>query len=298
LNYVLGGLDLQAGDEILISNLEHPGMMGPLRLKEKRHGVVVKQVKLGVQPKSVDEIVQAFAGAITSKTKLIAVGHTVYITGLITPVKEISRMAHEKGVLVLADSAHGIGMMRLNMRDLGVDFFATSPYKWLGTPAGIGVLFVRKEAQEKLWPTVVSSGWDTATGARKYDPSGQRLDAMIYALGEAVDFQNRIGRDRIERRIKVLAAHLKLGLARIPGAKINTPSDPYLSAGLTAFALEGVESEKIVEYVLEKYNLVVRTIGNREAGTYAVRVSTPIYVSMKEVDLLLEGVEYLARHRA
>jgi selenocysteine lyase/cysteine desulfurase len=298
LNLVLGGLDFQAGDEILISNLEHPGLLGPLRLKEKRHGVVVKQVKLGLPPKSVDEIVQAFAAAITPRTKLIALSHTVFITGLISPLKELSRMAHEKGVMVLADSAHGAGMMRLNMKDMGIDFFATSPYKWLGTPAGIGLLFIRKEVQDKLWPTVVSSGWDTTTGARKYDPAGQRLDAMVYALGEAVDFQNRIGRERIERRIKALAARLKQGLAKIPGTKVNTPFDPYLSAGLTAFSLEGVAPGSIVDYVREKYNLVVRTIGNRQAGTSGVRVSTPIFISTKEVDFFLEGVEHLAQHRA
>lgn len=91
---------------------------------------------------------------------------------------------------------------------------------------------------------------------------------------------------------------IKQGLAKIPGVKINTPSDPYLSAGLTAFALDGVDPARIVDYVREKYNLVVRTIGNKAAGTLGVRVSTPIYVSMKEVNLLLEGVGRLAKNSA
>ncbi len=213
-------------------------------------------------------------------------------------IKEISAMAHGRGIPVLADSAHGLGMLNLNLRDMGVDFFASSPYKWLGAPTGVGLLYVRKESQDKIWPTVVSSGWENATGARKLDPSGQRADAMVYALGEALDFQTRIGKDRIERRIKTLAAYLKQGLAKIPGAKINTPADPYLSAGLTAFSVDGVDCQRIVEYVREKYNLVVRTIGNKDAGTLAVRVSTPIYISTKEVDMLLEGVTTLARHKA
>ena len=125
-----------------------------------------------------------------------------------------------------------------------MDFFASSPYKWLGAPTGIGLLYVRKEVQEKLWPTIVSSGWDTTKSARKYDPQGQRADAMVYALGEAIDFMNHIGKERIERRIKALAAYLKQGLSKIPGVKINTPSDPYLSAGLTAFAAEGVDCRR------------------------------------------------------
>jgi len=297
MNFVLNGLDLKSGDEILISDLEHPGLIGPLRLKEKRAGVVVKQAELGAQAKSVEAVVQAFSAAITPQTKLIAVSHTVYITGLITPLKELSRMAREKGILILADSAHGAGMLHLNMHALGVDFFASSPYKWMGTPTGIGILYVRKDVQDKVWPTVVSSGWDRPRGAGKFDPAGQRLEAMVYALGEAVDFQNRIGRDRVERRIKALASRLKQGLAKIPGVKVNTPMDPYLSAGLTAFSLEGVDGAAIVDYVREKDNLVVRTIGNREAGTAGVRVSTPIFISTKEVDLLLEGVDHLARRR-
>ena len=298
INFVVNGLDLKAGDEVLISNLEHPGGLGPLGLKAKRHGIVLKEVPIGPPHGDTASIVRAFEKAVTLQTKLIVVSHTVFVTGLITPIRELSRMAHEKGLLILADSAHGLGIMSLNMPDLGVDFFCSSPYKWMGTPTGIGLLYVRKEVQDKVWPTVVSTGWDQASGARKFDPSGQRADAMILALDEALDFQNRIGKVRIERRIKALSGRLKQGLAEIPGVKINTPSDPYLSAGLTAFALEGVDPAKIVDFVREKYNLVVRTIGNKAAGTYGVRVSTPIYVSTKEVDLLLEGLGRLSQNKA
>jgi len=296
LNFVINGLDLKGGDEVLVSSMEHPGSINPWRLKAKRYGVVIKEVPLGLPPKSTEEIVKAFAAAVTPRTKIISLGHTVYISGLISPIKELSKMAHDKGLLLMADSAHGLGMISLNMKELGCDFFASSPYKWLGAPTGIGLLYVRKEAQDKLWPTVVSSGWDTTASARKYDPQGQRADAMIYALGEAIEFIDHIGKVKVEKRIKTLAAYLKQGLAKIPGVKINTPLDPYLSAGLTAFSAEGVENSKIVDYVRDKYNLVVRTIGSKEMA--AVRVSTPIYISFKEVDMLLEGVNQLVRHRA
>ncbi len=296
LNFVINGLDLKPGDEVLVSNMEHPGAISPWRLKAKRYGVVIKEIPIGLPPKGTEEIVNAFAAAITPRTRIISVGHTVYISGLITPIKELSKMAHEKGVLVLADSAHGLGMISLNMKDMGCDFFASSPYKWLGAPTGIGLLYVSKDVQDKLWPTVVSSGWDTTASARKYDPQGQRADAMVYALGEAIDFIDHIGKVKVEKRIKTLAAYLKQGLSKIPGAKINTPLDPYLSAGLTAFSVPGVENSRIVEYVRDKYNLVVRTIGGKEMA--AVRVSTPIYISFKEIDMLLEGVNQLVRHKA
>jgi isopenicillin-N epimerase len=298
LNFVINGLDLKEGDEILMSNFEHPGHLGPWKLKEKRAGVKVKEVALGITPKSVDEIVGAFAAAITSKTRMISIGHTVFITGLITPLKELSRLAHDKGLLIMADSAHGLGMLDLDMQALGIDFFASSPYKWLGAPTGIGLLYVRKEALDKVWPTVVSSGWETVQRAAKLDPSGQRSDAMLFALDEALNFNNRIGKSRIERRIKALSARLKQELAKIPGVKVHTPVDPAISAGLTAFSMAGAEPARLVDYLREKYNLVIRTMGNREAGTYGVRVSTPIYVSTKEVDMVVEGVRTLLAHKA
>jgi len=298
LNLVINGLDLKEGDEVLISNFEHPGHLGPWKLKEKRTGIKIVQVDLGVTPKDAGEVVGAFAAAITSKTKIISLSHTVFITGLITPLKELSRLARDKGLLIMADSAHGIGMLDLDMKALGVDFFASSPYKWMGAPTGVGLLYVRKEVLDKVWPTIVSSGWDSAQGARKLDPSGQRSDAMLFALDEALNFQNRIGKSRIERRIKTLSARLKQELGRTPGVKVHTPVDPGLSAGLTVFSMAGVEAGKLVDYVREKYNLVVRTVGSREAGSYGVRVSTPIYISTKEVDMVVEGVRTLLAHKA
>ncbi len=297
INLIVSGLDMNEGDEVLVTSLEHPGHINPWRVKEKRFGITIKQVPMPLFPKTVDAIVKPFADAISPRTKIISISHTVYVTGLIMPVKELSELAHEKGLLLLADSAHGIGMMELDMHGMGADFFASSPYKWLGAPTGIGLLYVRKDVQEKIWPTIVSSGWDSAEGARKLDPQGQRADAFLFALDEALNFQNKIGRRRIERRIKALAGYLKRELAKIPGAKLHTPVDAYLSAGLTAFSVEGVDPAELVNYVREKYNLVIRTTGNAEAGTYGVRVSTPLYVSFKDVDLVLEAVKALKSHQ-
>lgn len=293
MNFVANGLDLKPGDEVLLSTMEHPGGTHPWRLKAKRYGITIKEVPLGLPPKSVDEIVDAFEKAITPRTKIISVSHTVYISGLITPLKELSAMAHKKGVLVLADSAHGLGMLDLNMKKLGVDFFATSPYKWCGAPTGVGVLYVRQDVQDKLWPTIATSGWDTYSDARRFETLSQRADAIIVALGEAINFQNRIGKQRIERRIKALAGYLNQELKNIPGIKVHTPCDPYLSGGLTVFSCKTVDPQKIVDFVREKYNIVVRTVGSREKGTYGVRVSTPIYVTYQDIDHFLEGVKTL-----
>ncbi len=295
MNFAANGLDMQEGDEVLISSMEHPGGTHPWKIKEARYGIKITEVPIGLPPQSVDEFVSAFRNAITPRTKVISVSHTVYISGLISPLKELSQMAHEKGILVAADSAHGLGMLDLDMNELGIDFFATSPYKWLGAPTGVGVFYVRKDVQDQLWPTITTSGWDQDS-ARKYETLGQRADALIIALGEALNFQNYVGKARIERRIKALAGYLKQELKKIPGVKLHTSEDPYLSGGLTAFSITGLDPQDVVDYVREKYNIVIRTVGNREAGTYGCRVSTHMYCSYDMIDQLLEGIRTLVRH--
>lgn len=297
MNFVANGLDMEPGDEVLISNMEHPAGIHPWRLKEKRYGISIREVPIGLPPKNVDDFVGPFEKAISSKTKIISISHTVFISGLIAPVKELCDMAHKKGVLVVADGAHAIGMLNLDMKDMGIDFYATSPYKWLGAPTGVGVLYVKKDVQERLWPTIASSGWDSNEGALKFESLGQRADPLIVALGEAMDFQNVLGRVRIERRIKALAGYLKQELKKFPGVRLHTSEDPYLSGGLTAFSIEGIDPETIVNYVREKYNIVIRTVGSEEKGTYGVRVSTPTYVSYKHIEFFLEGIKTLVSRR-
>ncbi|MFO8175028.1 MAG: aminotransferase class V-fold PLP-dependent enzyme [Longimicrobiales bacterium] len=290
MNFIANGLDLSPGDEVILSDMEHPAGLHPWRLKAERHGVVLKEAALGLPPASVDEFVGSFEKAITPRTRVISVSHTVFISGLISPVRELTEMAHRHGVLVLADSAHGPGMLDLDLHAMGVDFLAASPYKWLGAPCGCGILFVRDDVQDQLWPTIASSGWEDRESAQHLETLGQRADPIIFALGEAVDFQTRVGKDRIQRRIQSLATYLKEGLSEIEGVTLHTSMDPYLSGGLTAFSMEGVDPEAVVNYLRERYNLVTRTIGSDARGTRGVRVSTHVFVSTEDVDKVLEGV--------
>ena len=298
MNTAAHGLDMKEGEEVLLSSLEHPGGTHPWRLKEKRFGIKITEVPIAVPPKSTEEIVNAFEKAITPKTRAISISHTVYITGLIAPIKELSEMAHKHEVVVIVDSAHGIGMLDLDMHEMGCDVFCTSPYKWMGAPTGAGVMYVKKESQDKFYPLIASSGWDTNENAKRFETLSQRADPILFAVEEAVDFNNAIGKQRIERRIKTLAGYLKQELQKIPKVRLHTPTDPYLSGGLTALSIEGVKAETIVDYVREKYNIVIRTIGRDRDNTRGVRVSTNIYVSTGYVDMLLEDINYLAKRKA
>ena len=293
MNVGANGLDMAPGDEVLMTDLEHPGGTHPWNLKAQRYGIKIKQVHLNVPPKNTAEIIDAFEAAITPRTKAISVSHTIYITGMIFPVKELCQLAHKHNIIVIADSAHGVGMLDLNLHDMGVDVFCSSPYKWCGAPTGCGVLYVKRDVQDRIWAHSASSGWDGDT-AQKYQCLGQGADPLIFAFGEALKFQNIIGRDRIERRIKTLAARLKNALRQIPKARIHTPDDPYLSAGLTAFSIEGIQPSALVNHLREKYNIVIRTIGSTP-DTRGVRVSTHMYISDEQLNLLIKGINEIAQ---
>jgi len=293
MNVGANGIDMKPGDEVLMTDLEHPGGTHPWNLKAKRYGINIKKVHLNVPPKNTAEIIDAFEAAITPRTKAISVSHTIYITGMIFPVKELCELAHKHDIIVIADSAHGVGMLDLDMHDMDVDVFCSSPYKWCGSPAGCGVLYVKRAVQDRIWAHSASSGWNGNT-AKKYQGLGQGADQLIFAFGEALKFQNIIGRSRIERRVKTLAARLKEALHDIPKVKVNTPDDPYLSAGLTAFSIEGVQPSAIVNFLREKYNIVIRTIGS-SPETRGVRISTHMYISDNQLNMLIRGIQELAQ---
>jgi selenocysteine lyase/cysteine desulfurase len=295
MNFVTKGLDMKPGDEVLMSSLEHPAGIEPWKIKAKRRGIKIKEVRLNTPPKNKDEILNGFNDAINPNTRIIHISHVVYKNGLVTPLKEISALAHDKNVLVVADGAHSLGMIDLDMHELGADFYAASAYKWANAPIGSGFFYVKKDVQEELWPTVVAGGWDHVEGARRYENLGTAAYPVQIAFKEALTFLTNIGMKRVERRIKTLAAYLKREAAKIPGIRIYTPTDPTLSGGLTSLSLDGVTVEYLMNYVMEKYHIIIRTITFH--GIKAVRISTPVWISHKHVDMLLEGFQELSRKR-
>ncbi len=290
LNNIAYGLDLKPGDEVLMSNFEHPAGIGPWKTQEKRIGIKIREAKLAITPKNKDDILNAFNDAITPRTRIILVSHPIYKTGLIPPVKELARLAKDKNVLIAADGAHCVGMLDLDMHDLGVDFYVSSAYKWMGAPTGCGIFYVRKEVQDILWPNIVHKDWEGTKGSEKYGLLGTVAKPLIIAMGEAVRFQINIGKKRIERRIKTLASYLKENADKIPGVKIYTPLDSELSGGITVLGLDNVRVEHLVSYMQEKHNLLITPILRDKD---AARICTHIWISFKQIDILLNAMKEL-----
>jgi len=145
MNVIANGLDLHEGGEVIISTQEHPGCYEPWKMKAKRHSITVTEVFLGIPPKSADEVVNAFQKAITPRTKALCVACPIYLTGLVPPLKELNELTHKNNIILSIDGAHAIGMLNLDVKKLGIDSLASSPYKWYGAPTGCGILYVKTE---------------------------------------------------------------------------------------------------------------------------------------------------------
>ena len=291
MSFIANGLDLKAGDEVLCTFHEHPGGLEPWKIKAKRHGVVVKELPFPIPASDPAQILNRFEDAITPRTRVISVSHVTFPTGCLLPVGELASLARARGILTLVDGAHSIGMLNLDMHELGADFYASSPYKWAGAPVGTGFLYMRRESQERVWPTVASMGWDDdETGAMRYDRLSQRAGPLLLATIAALEFQDAIGRVRIEQRVRALAARLRDRLREIPGVTLYASDRPELCCGLTGFTLNGFDRIDVVKTLWRRNRVWVR---ETDYGLNTVRASTHHYNTQDQVDRLVEGIHQI-----
>ena len=297
---VINGLDLKQGDEILHSFHEHSSNVQPWKLKGSRDGVVLKEVPIPTPPENPDDILNLFNDAITSRTRVITTAHSTTVTGTLMPVKQLAAMCRDKNILCLIDGAHSLGHFEFDLHDLGVDTHASSCHKWLCSPAGTGLLYVREELIDRIWPNIVTQSWYLDQGARKYDRLSRRPWPQVAVLEDAIDFHMAIGKARIERRMRGLGSYLREKAAEIPGVKVYTGNDPRLSCAVTTLGIDGIDGQTVHDYIRERYDVYVspRTRGPvypaDPAGFNGIRVSTAYYNTFEQVDRVLAGLRELA----
>src|SRR4026209_2175318 len=168
LEILLMGMDLKSGDEILTTTQDYPRMLTTLRQREKREGLTLKLIKIPIPPKNLDEITAAFERGITSRARLLLVSHQVNITGQITPVKAVCEMARARGIETIVDGAHSFAQFNFKQSDLGCDYFGTSLHKWLYAPKGTGLLYIKRDKIEKIWPLMAAES-KQAGDIRKFE---------------------------------------------------------------------------------------------------------------------------------
>lgn len=292
-NFIVNGLNLKAGDEVIVFDQNHPTNNVAWDVRAARAGYAVKRVGVPQIPNDAEEILKTFRAAITPKTRVLAFTDVSNTTGVRMPSKELCRMARERGVYTHVDGAQTFGALPLNLREMGCDSYSASAHKWFMGPKEAGALYIRQERIAEIWPSVVGVGWgnkvDTAArGARKFETLGQRDDAAVSAMGTAVEFHNLIGRERIEARIRELATALKEGVSKIPGVTLRTSAKSELSAGVCVIGAEGKDHQKIYEALYAKH-------GVAGAATGGLRFCPHIYNTLEEIDRTVSALHQVVK---
>ena len=220
MNIFTHGLDWKAGDEVVYCDHEHGGGIGPITTLAKRIGIKPVVFNIPSPPSSVDQMVGLYEKAITPRTKMIMVSHMTYVTGLVTPVKELADLAQRRNILISVDGAHPLGMMDLDLKAMNVHHYAAAGQKWLMCGTGTGVCYIRRDVQDRIWPLMGAPG-DPKDGAKKYEAFGQRDVPSVLGMTAAVEMQNAIGKKNIEDRVRFLSTRLRAGLKPIPGVIVQ-----------------------------------------------------------------------------
>jgi isopenicillin-N epimerase len=293
LETLLMGMDLKSGDEIVTTTQDYPRMLTTLRQREKREGLKLKLIQIPIPPKNLEEITAAFEKGMTDRTRLILISHQINITGQITPVKGICEMARARGIETIVDGAHSFAQLDFKQKDLGCDYFGTSLHKWLYAPKGTGMLYVKRNRIDKLWPLMAAEA-KQAADIRKFEEIGTHSAAPKLAIGEALLFHNGIGGKRKEARLRYLSRYWMNRLKDVPKIRFNTSFDPKQSCAIANVQIEGTNPEAVTKYLIDNQRIFDVTIVQEEFQ--GIRITPNLYTTLGELDRFCEQMELIARH--
>ena len=247
MNSVATGLKLERGDEVLTTNHEHPGGLFCWDFLAKHHGVKVVPITMPAPVRDKAQFLELVERHLTPRTKVCSFQHVDTITGMQLPMADIAAITRPRGILLVCDGAQAPGMLDVDVKALGVDTYASSSHKWMLAPKGSGLLYIRKEVQDRIQPVLLYSGYNVYTAT-----SGTRDLPHILAHGVAMDFHNAIGRDRVEARCRELGTFLRERFGAIPSMKLLTPAQPELSSGLTSYSLSKGNHHEVYDRLIKQ----------------------------------------------
>ncbi|GIL23515.1 MAG: hypothetical protein BroJett042_20280 [Bacteroidota bacterium] len=292
ISYLANGITLQPGDEVLTTNQEHPGGRGGWLVKEKRYGVLFKEVAIGKPIKNAEEVYHDIINAFTPKTKVLIISHMISGSGAILPVKDICAEASRRGIFTILDGAQTVGHIKIDVKDIGCDAYAGCFHKWVGAPHGTGFMYIKQDKMKDIWTTVASARWDNHEDEGfRFTQRGTGNFPILKGLDAALDFLFEIGPDRVYERIKFLGQRLRTGLKQNPKVKIFSPADEAMCAGITVYNIAGMTGAQLQDEFWNRARMRPRASGE----VFGVRHCTHIFNSEEEIDKALAIVTELSR---
>ena len=283
MSLIANGLDLKAGDEVLTTDQEHPSGRGCWLLKQARTGIRIREAKMPIPPKNSGEIADALLSQIKPETRVLSFSGITTHSGLLFPIRQICDAARAKGIITVVDGAHLAGQVHFRLDDLGCDVFAGSLHKWMLTPPGCGVLYVHRDFQSKLWPTIVVDGWQNAKDAVKYMQLGCNNRAELEGVLEALRFIDELGAQRIYDRIHHLAQYAYGRAKQFSYLKLLSAPNPALYGGMVAFEVDRPD-----------YAPLWTKLAQRKVWTLRgpkIRISSHIHTRRSDIDLFFDTLK-------
>lgn len=291
LDMIIGGYPWKAGDEAIFAIQDYGAMQDMFDQVSRRYGVVLKKLSLPLHPANDEEIVNLYASAITSKTKLLMVCHMVNVTGQILPIQKICDMAHARGVEVMVDGAHAVAQIEFNLPDLHCDYYGASLHKWLAVPLGVGMLYVKPEHVSKIWP-VFAENEAAAKGIERLNHLGTNPVHMHLAIKDAVSFYRQLGPARKEARLRYLQQYWTSQVRNIPGINVNTPADPKRHGAIANVGLNRIKPAELAKRLLNEYKIYTVAIDSNDV--HGCRITPNVFTSTQDLDQLVRALKELA----
>lgn len=291
LDTIIHGLDLKKGDEVITTHQDYGSMLEAFDQQSRRTGIVPKRISLPLHPKNDEEVVGLFEEAITPKTKLILVTHLINLSGQVLPAKKICDMAHARGVEVMVDAAHSFAHLDFKISDLGCDYLGASLHKWLSAPLGTGIMYIKQEKIEKIWPLFGDKG-KAKDDIRKFEHIGTSPPANYLTIANAIRFHEAIGSKRKEERLRYLKNYWAERAAKIDGVTINTPWPDHQCGALGNISIEGLTPNETSRRFYDDYRIFTVAINSHEVN--GVRVTPHLYTRIAELDKFVEAIGEIA----
>jgi selenocysteine lyase/cysteine desulfurase len=287
------GHDLQRGDEILTSTQDYPRMITTFRQRERREGVVLKQIQLPIPAEDPAEVARRFEAGITDRTRLILMSHMINITGQILSVREVAEMANRHGIPLIIDGAHALAHFDFQIPDLGCDNYSSSLHKWLFAPIGTGFLWVKREKIPQVWP-LMAAAESRDDNIRKFEEIGTHPEANFLAVAEALTFHQGLGPERKTARLVYLRDRWARRLLENERVRLHTSLEPGLACGIATVQVDGIPSRELSNWLWNRHRIF--TVGIVHPEFEGIRVSPSVYSTLEEVDRFSEAMESAIQH--
>lgn len=293
LDIVLLGYPLRAGDEVVTTSLDYWAMLDALEQRQERDGAVIRKVDVPTKPRSMDELVAPLERAMTARTKLILVSHPINLNGQLFPIRRISEMAHARGVEVVVDAAQSFGLFPYNLKELGCDYLGTSLHKWLMGPKGTGMLYVKREKIEKIWPLFAAGGTRAKSDIRKFELYGTWPETIL-ALESAIAFHKQVGPERKAARLRDLTEQWVRAVEKLPKVEMHTNTAREMSWGIATMGIRGKSSAELRRWLYEDKKILTMDVSRRTKQFAGVRISCGLATTAVEMERLIAALREAA----